>query len=294
MDWGPNRPTNVEQGGDYAESKQGLGQIYNSGVVATPWEDSEPLITPQKLRDVHLFGIPLVSAIRDPLTNRPAIMVDDLLKTFINEAVGLVELEAKFEVFPRQRVEKAAFDRAAYDNFGFMQLRHRPVSSLESMTVTPSNEMSVFQIPLEWIDTGLLTFGQLALIPLTIAVKSGTVMPLTSSPGGAVFLSIFGNKPWIPMFWELRYTSGFPDGTIPKTVNQLIGVVAAMEVLSVLATTYSRSNSTSLGIDGLSQSISTPGAEIYRQRLSELADKRKWLSSRLQARFNTSFVMDNC
>jgi hypothetical protein len=293
MDYDFNRPTNVEQGGDYRDSKTGLGEIYNPGVIATPWEDSEPLITPDKIKRLHLWGIPLVSNVRDPLTNRPQIIGDPELKEFINEAVGLAELEGKFEIFPRQRVEKAAFDRAAYDSFGYMQLRHRPVSSLESMTVTPSNEMNVFQIPNEWIDTGLLAFGQLALIPLTIAVKTGTMVPLTSSPGGAMFLSIFGNKPWIPCFWEIRYTTGFKNGTIPKTVNQLVGVIAAMEVLSVLATTYSRSNSTSLGIDGLSQSISTPGMEIYKQRMEELGAKRHWLTSRLQARFNVSYIMDN-
>src|ERR1017187_10870542 len=68
MDYDFNRPTNVEQGGDYRDSKTGLGEIYNPGVIATPWEDSEPLITPDKIKRLHLWGIPLVSNVRDPLT----------------------------------------------------------------------------------------------------------------------------------------------------------------------------------------------------------------------------------
>jgi hypothetical protein len=93
--------------------------------------------------------------------------------------------------------------------------------------------------------------------------------------------------------FEVVYTTGFKEGAIPKTINQLIGVIAAMETLSLLATTYSRTTSSSLGIDGLSQSLSTPGQEIFKQRMEELGAKRKWLTSRLQARFNTSFVIEN-
>jgi hypothetical protein len=293
-DYDFNRPSNVALAGDFTATKTSLGEIYNPGVIATPWEDSEPLITPAKIRRMHLLGIPLVSAIRDPITNRPTIVDDTLLKEFIVEAAALVELEGKFEILPRQRIEKAPFDRAAYDQFGYFQMKHRPISSIESITVTPSNEVSIMRIPLDWVDTGLLTFGQINLIPLTLAVSGGSVVPLSTSAFGASFLTLLGgNRPWVPSMWEFTYTTGFKEVTVPKTVNHLIGCVAAMEVLSMLATTYSRSNSTSLGIDGLSQSISTPGMDIYKQRMEELGEKRKWLISRLQARFNTSFIIDN-
>jgi hypothetical protein len=292
-DYDFQRPTNVEMAGDYTDSKPGLGKVYKENAVTSDWIDEEPLITPKKLREVHLWGIPLVSNIRDPFTKKPAVMDDVLLKQHIIEAVALGEAESKTEIFPRQYVESQAFDRAAYDSFGYMQLRHRPVLSLESMTVTPSNEMPVFQIPLDWISTQLLHLGQIALIPLTIATKGGSVVPLTSSPGGATFLSIFGNKPWIPMFFEVRYTAGFKDAVLPKIINQYVGCIAAMEVLSLLATTYSRSNSTSLSLDGMSQSIGTPGMEIYKQRMQELSDKRKWILGRVKAAANMSFIVDN-
>jgi hypothetical protein len=288
-----NNPTNVDAAGDYSTSKPGLGALYHENQVATAWGDSEPLITPDKLKRVHLFGIPLVSAIRDPLTNRPQLMDDTLLKEFITEAVGLAELESKVEIFPRQYVEKQAFDRAAYDMFGFMLLKHRPVSSLEAITVTASNELPIYSVPLSWVDVGHLRLGQLNLIPLTIALKTGTVVPLSTSPGGSAMLSIFGNKPWIPSFWEVTYTCGFKEGLVPKIINQYIGVIAAMEALSVLATTYSRSNSMSLSIDGLSQSLGMPGGEVYKIRLEELAEKRRWLKSRIQAAFGMSFFSDN-
>jgi hypothetical protein len=293
MDYGFSRPSDVGLAGNYEDSKPGLGKVYHENEIATAFRDEEPLLTPSKLVSIHLFGVPLVSNIKNPLTNRPAQMTEELLKQFILEAVSLGEAESKIDIFPRQYAEKLEFDRCEYDQFGFMQLRHRPIASLESLTVTPSNQDAVYQIPNEWVDVGALHLGQLNLIPLTLALKSGTMIPLSSSPAGSVFLSIFGNRPYIPSFFQVRYTAGCHEGAVPKIINQYLGCIAAMEVLSSLATTYARSNSTSLGIDGLSQSVSTSGAEIYKQRMEELSQKRHWILGRLQAAFNMSFIVGN-
>jgi hypothetical protein len=280
--------------GDYHGSKSGLGKIFPDNQIYTDgWEAEDSLITPEQLRKIHLFGLPLISSIQDPFTGKPSAMEDTELRAHIIEAVSLAELECSFAIFPKQILEKKAFDKAEYDSFGYMQLRHRPVTSLQSITVTPSNEQTVYEVPLEWVDVGLLHQGQLNLIPLTIALKSGTVVGMTASAGGAMFLSIFGNRPWIPSFFEVRYTIGFPEGKLPKTVNQLIGVVAAMEILSLLAATYSRSTSSSLSFDGISQSVSTPGPEIFTQRLKELGLKRQWLIRKLQRYFGLGVLVDN-
>ena len=95
-------------------------------------------------------------------------------------------------------------------------------------------------------------------------------------------MAIFGHRPWIASFFEVIYTTGFKDGMVPRVVNQLIGVITAMEVLAMLATTYSRSTSASLSIDGLSQSQSTPGPDLFNDRLKILQDKRKFLVKKLQ------------
>jgi hypothetical protein len=278
---------------NYTDSKVGLGKLYSENEITADYEDLEPLITPETLVDIHLFGISLVSNIKNALTQKYDIMDAPKIKRFILEAVGLAQAESKLDLFPKQYCEKIQFDRCEYDSFGYMMLRHRPVWSLESLTVTPSNEMPVFQIPNEWIDIGYLHQGQLNLIPLTIAVKSGTMVPLTTSPGGATFLSIFGNKPWIPSFFEAIYTTGFKNGLVPKVINHYIGVIAAMEILSALAATYVRNTGMSLGIDGMSTSVSTPGGELFATRLKELADKRKWLKGRLQAEWNMNIITSN-
>src|SRR6185369_13911889 len=107
------------------------------------------------------------------------------------------------------------------------------------------------------------------------------------STGGAFFLSILGNRQWIPAYWKITYTSGFKDGMVPRVINELISTIAAMEILSQLAATYARVQSHSLGIDGLSQSVSTPGPAVFQVRIQELTDKRKALVGKIRAKYGT-------
>jgi hypothetical protein len=227
------------------------------------------------------------------MTGKPDVLTETKIQNHILEAVALAEFESGLDIFPHQYQEKLAFDKAEYDSFGYMMLRHRPVSSLEDLSVVMSDQTEIYTIPLSWCDIGQLHVGQLNLIPLTIAMKSGTVVPLTTSAGGATFLSIFGNRPWLPSFFSATYSTGYPKAQIPKVVNQLIGCVAAMEILSLLATTNSRSTSSSLSFDGISQSVSTPGPEVYLQRLKELGEKRRWLVKKLQRFYGVGILLGN-
>jgi hypothetical protein len=278
---------------DYTNSKDGLGRVFNENAINVAWEDQEPLITPDLVVIDHLLGIPLVSAVKNPVTGKADVWTPDIIKRIIVRSVSICELEGKFDIFPKQYREKEAFDRAAYQSFGYFQLRHRPISSLQQLTVTTASETSCYQVPLDWIDIGYLRQGQINILPLTISVKEGAIAPLLAGPGGSAFLSIFGNHPWLASFWEVIYTTGFPEGQIPRIINEYIGVVAAMETLSAIGATYSRSTSTSLGMDGFSQSVSGPGSQIYVNRLKELGSKRSWLKSRLQSQLGVGTIIDN-
>lgn len=278
---------------DYTSAKNNLGAVFPVGQIESTWTRVEPLITPVLLRTLHLWGIPLVSAMRDPITGKSAVMDDEILKVYIDRAVSIAEAETGLDIFPIYRQEKKAFDKCEYEAFGFFRTSWRPVATIQAITVTPSNDEDVFTVPLEWVETGYLFRGEINLIPLTVALRSGTVVPLSTSAGGATFLSIFGHKPWIPAFWKLAYTTGFPDGKVPKIVNELIGCVAAMEVLSMLASTYARTNSSSLSLDGMSQSVSTPGPNLFKIRLDELATKREMLTDRLKKLYGLSIFSSN-
>lgn len=277
----------------YTDSKSSLGSLAPMGAVDTAWSRLEPLITARKLRDNHLFGLPLVSAIKDPVTKLPQKMNDELIDEIIRDAVGLCEIESGLDLFPVQHKEKYPFDRNEFASLGYFQLRSRPITSIESLKVTPSNGLDVYIVPLDWIETAYLHRGQLGIIPINIAVVGGGTYPATQTGGGAFFLSILGSRPWVAAFWQMEYTTGWKDGKLPRFVNEYIATVAAIEVLGRLAATYARSTSHSLGIDALSQSISSPGPQIFVQRITELTEKRKMILGKLKAMFGLKIFSNN-
>ncbi len=278
---------------DHTNAQEALGGVGEDGVIETEWLDSVPLITPEQLRKQHLNGIPLVSGWRDPDTHVRHRMDDLEIKDFIIEAASLAQTETGMDVFPKVHEEKLAFDKQEYESYGFMQLRHRPVTSIESLAIVPSNGLKIFEVPHSWIDPGMLAMGQINLIPFTAAIASGGMSVMQTAEGGFAFLALFGHNPWIPSFWKVRYTTGFKRGLVTRATNQLIGVIAAMEILSNLATTYARVTSQSLGLDGMSQSQSGPGPELFEPRIKFLAEKRRWLVKKLQRQHNLGIIVSN-
>jgi hypothetical protein len=276
---------------DYTNSKSGPGVVFPDNAVETSWNRVEPLVKPEQVKSRHLFGIPLVSAMKDPLTGKAQVYTDDLIRDTIDRAVGLAETETGLDIFPIRNKEKQPFDRNEYQSFGYMRLERRPVASVEVLSITPPNGNNLYSVPLEWIETAYLPKGQINLIPIGNAIAYGSVAQVGS--GGALFLNVLGAQGWVPAFWQVEYTSGFPDGMIPKPINELIGVIAAMEILSALGATYGKSQSHSLGIDGLSQSISTPGPQIFKNRYDELAEKRQKLVKKLKTQYGLNLFSGN-
>jgi hypothetical protein len=285
-------PVTGNGGQDYSKSKFTLGQIVPENAISSVWGRLEPLITPEQLRTRHLFGIPMVSRAKDPMTGKPMVMTDEILKDVILRAVSLTETEGNFDVFPVKYREKTAFDRNAFDSFGYMETKRRPVSSIDRLSVTPSNGIDVYQVPQEWIEPSGFQRGQINIVPLTIAFTNGGFIP-SQSAGGAAFLSILGAKGWIPGYWQIEYTTGFVDGMLPRELNELIGVIAAIETLSLLATTDADATSKSIGIDGMSQSIGGPGPAKYQARIELLMQKKQMLIDKFKGKFALKMFSSN-
>ena len=271
---------------DYTNSKFTLGQITPENLIDSEFGRYEPLVTPQQLRTRHLFGIPLVSRLKDPITERYMIMDDSILSDIIIRAVAIIETEGDFDIFPNKYREKFAFDRNAFDSFGYLDTRRRPISSVDRLSVTPSNGVDVYVVPQDWIEPANFQRGQINIVPLTIAFTNGGFIP-SQSAGGAAFLSILGARGWIPAYWQVDYTCGFPNGVLPRDLNELIGCQAAIEALSLLETTDADATSRSIGLDTLSQGVSGPGPQKYETRIQQLMIRKEMLLNKYKARFNT-------
>lgn len=278
---------------DYTNNKDSLGAVYPIGQKEAPQSRLEPLVTPEEIRMFHLFGLELTSAIVNSLTKKKAVITDAMLQKCIERALSQAELDTGLTILPVQYVESQPFDKKEMDSFGYMRLRQRPIASIQSMNIAPVNNENIFSIPLDWISMDLAQTGQVNFIPLAFGLTDAGAIPAGTITGSALFINCFGSQPWIPTFWKVTYTAGFPDGKVPVVVNELIGTIAAMEVLSMLGVTYGRQTSGSLSVDGVSQSSSGPGNQIYAIRLKELADKRQRLINKLKAQYGLNFIASN-
>lgn len=278
---------------DKTESKTGLGDVFPDGGGETSWQRTEPLITPAQLLRRHLWGLSLVSGTKNGVTGKADVITPADLIDYIDRAVSDAELDSGLTIFETNYEEKKAFDRAEYMSFGYFRIRRRPITSIEALTINLSDDEDIFIVPNEWIETAYLHKGQINVIPVTVALLSDGTRAVPTTAGGATMLSVLGNRAWVAAFWKITCTIGFPTGQIPKPVNDLIGVIAAMRVLSMLASTYSKSTSSSLSLDGAGQSSSGPGPELFTKRLADLEKDRIRLTQKLKSLFGQKLFSSN-
>ena len=272
---------------DYTNSRFGMGSAWPDHAIETPRQQVEPLITPQLLRTRHLLGLPLICGVAGPGGKRYEY-TNENLADFIEGAISQAEMDLRIDIAPVQRQEKLPFDLNQFQHFGYFQLSHRPVTSVDQLSVNPTSGDNLYVVPKEWIESAYLQRGQIALLPFAIAVSGGGMMGTGfSSAGnaGAAFLAVSASWQYIPAWWKITYTSGFADMMLPRVLNEYIGTLAAMETLSNLASTYARTTSSSMGVDGLSQSQSGPGGQIYLNRLQDLEAKLLKLGNKLKGTF---------
>lgn len=271
---------------DFTNAKSGP-KVYPETAVDAEYQRMEPLLTPEQLARRFLMGVDLSSQMRDPFTGKPLRWTPDMVQDIIDGAMQTAETESGVMLRPVTFREKHPFDRFAYKSYGYFQLRNVPASKIVSVAVVPPNGEAVYSMPLEWVETAYLPRGQINIIPMTAAQVGGSsttgIFPGQSANGGAFYLTVVQQAGWVPAYWQVEYVAGYCDGQVPRFVNDLIGTIAAMDILSMLATTYAKVQSHSLGIDGLSQSISTPGPQIFKQRLDELKERRILLVKKLKA-----------
>lgn len=258
------------------------------------WTRLQPLITAPELKALFLFGIPLVSAEPDPVTKERQVMTDSILERHIEKAVELAETASGLTIMPTEIEEKLAFDRPAFSNYGFFQIDRRPAWVVRQLTIQDANGANYYTIPNQWVDAGRLYRGLFYIIPLTLAFAGSAISPgPATGAAGAAFLAALGGLWWTPSYWAVQYVAGFPDAMLPGTVNELIGTIASINILSQLGATHARVTSASIGVDGLSQSTGLSGPNIYQVRITQLQEEKKALVAKLKTVFGLRWALGN-
>jgi len=246
----------------------------------------EPLVTPTLLKSRHLKGI---------LEKMPKQfqMSDEELKDQINLAVNELEIELGTPIFAEQFREKHPYDANLYQSFIHIVAQKGPIISIEDFTIASANRVNIFRIPPTWVETAQFHQRQINVIPLLAAYGLNQVAGSVAS-GGIAFLTSLGGLSHVPSYWEIVYTAGMSKdvGSVPVTVNQVIGAIAAINILGPLAL-HNPNNSISLGQDGISQSSSGAGVQIYANRIQELQLQRATLIKQIKKVFGQKYFLQN-
>lgn len=269
---------------DYSDSKQISTKMYP--VIAKETSNLftrvEPLITPSKLKSKFLKGIDVSDYSNTDLKNE------------IEFAMSEFESESKLFVNKVQFQERLPFDRNLYKKFVYIKTQHGPIISVDDLSVISSNGEQIYKLPASWLEMGYAHKRQINLIPILSIFGATGLVDGQPSNAGLVFLQAINNYQWLPAFWTITYTVGLchQEGQVPKLINDIVGMTAAMEILSAKQTQI-KYNSTSISQDGISQSASGQGPQTYQARIQMLEEKRHKLMSQVKAKFHQKYFLSN-
>jgi len=245
-----------------------------------------PIPTAGNVRKTKLFGIPLMSAFTQETLD------DETIEEFIISAISEIEHVLDLYITPVKFKERHDYKRHEFTwNYNFLKLNHPNVISVEKLELTFSNapEYGFVQFPMEHVHV-MPQEGTVQLVPAFGTSLSGFLLSAFSGTQFHALRSTAINE--FPGGVRITYTAGFPLDKVPAVLVELIRVKAALKVLSALGPIIFPHNSTSIGIDGVSQSVGTAGPQFLATRLSDLEKEEQKLMDAAKGYYQRSFLHD--
>lgn len=215
----------------------------------------------EDLKVYYLFGIDLSGPEGDPF---PDELISHYLDAAIRQTEGTLDLCIDKRVIENETHDYHSID---YVNWGYIQLFKTPVVSVEKLRMTYGN-IPAYEIPKDWFKIDK-AHGQLNLFP-----SAGSAGALIINSSGA-FIGMSGRFSYAPHSWEVSYTAGMEE--IPSDILDYIYKLAAISVMTVWGDLIIGAGiaSQSIGIDGLSQSISTTQSAMFGGASGRIESYRK-------------------
>jgi len=269
---------------DFSESKAFDTKMYpvRANLTSSLLRRCEPLLTPEQLKSRYLKGIDLSDYSSGELKDKIVLAMNDF------------ELHSNIPLTQVHYKERIPFDRALYKSFVYMKTSSGPIASVEEILIESSNGENIYKLPATWVEAGYFHKRQINLIPILSIFGAAGLRDGQASNAGLIFLMAVNNFRWLPAFFSVKYTVGLSrtDGQVPIIANEIVGMIAAIEILSIKAAQNTHT-STSISQDGLSQSASSPGPQVYKIRIEELEVKKKAKLDKLKSIFSQKFFMSN-
>lgn len=279
---GTPRPPSFAGDKQYFSAGYPVHCVRTSGLLSR----SEPILTPQLLVSRYLKGIPLA------FPNGDSYNADDI-KDQIRLAMNEVELQCRITLTREQFTDSVPFDWSLYRSFIYLKTEQGPILSVEDVRIVSSDGYSVFKIPSAWLTSAQFSKNIVNVVPIlgAYSVSAGSGV---SAYGGIPYLQAFNQLGFIPSFWQIDYTTGVSkvEGEFPTVVNDLVGVIAAINMLSAIMNMFINT-SQSQSRDGLAQASSGPGTRIYLPYIEILEKRKAELMGKIKSIFSSKFVVSN-
>lgn len=243
-------------------------------VFNTSYEkNSNLVITPKDLKDTFLFGVNFPS--QDGLE-----ISDEMYIQFIEAAQKDVENHLDLKLKKQLYTENKHFSYSDWIRWGYIKCNYQVVCpvSLEGFL----NSTKQITYPADWLMSKSTSDGHYH--------RNVYMVPAGSNTGHAEAVVFTGLIPQlnlvanahIPYYWTIKYITGFD--VIPQDILNVIGMLASINILHIAGDLVLGAgiSSYSLGIDGLSQSVSSTASSSSGAYGARITGYTKELEVKLQ------------
>ncbi len=245
--------------------------------VSGAGDESLSLLSVSDLKGRYLFGLPVAD-------RKGNAIPDSFFEFYIRAAVTTLARELDIAILPTVvEGETQAYSQPLASNKPLVIYTDlAPVQSIQALRFKLPYGGQANAIPGEWLTVGK-DFGSIYIYPQnSLAPFTGTI----SSLG----LGVFALEDYFPGGWQIDYVAGFSRGKVPTDILDAIGMTAALSPLAIMGDLVLPPGigSTSLGIDGLSQSISGKGG--YADRINSYLQTLANAMSSLRMRYRGALL----
>ncbi len=202
-------------------------------------------ITVDRLKSDYLIGI-------EPM-NKGKPLPKSFYERWLQTSITHIEKEAQIAIRTHTfKKEPHAYDARDYSNFCFIQLFNRPVLRVDALHAVFPTGTILLDFPKEWLRVDS-NAAALQVVP-----TQGSLSTFLLGRGGAYLPFLFQNISYLPEFWQIDYTAGFPAGQLPEDVVDAVYKRCVIDVLAQIGDLVYGPGVTSVSssIDGFSESKS--------------------------------------
>ena len=233
-------------------------------------------LTPAALK-AYMFGLHIL----DPQTGQP--MGDAFYTHTIENALSQVEQKLDIAIFPRLLTEHYDYNQTEFRSFMYTHTRKRPILQVEELDLE-FNSRKIYKYPANWWKVYALP-GHIELSP-TPLMQSGMGYNLTSIFSGYPQILgapiMCGSSTFAPQMIHIKYLAGMiprhhasynQEWELPASLEKLILKVALKEIFEQWGRLLVKPGiaSTTLTIDGVSETINTTQSSLYTASTAEIA-----------------------